>query len=335
MAEGFSDLRQLLRVKQKNTADNEYQGKRFMSGPFYWSQYRTIEEEIALLDLIKTGIKQKRLFDDAQCTKIEEKIDRVVERAEKGKYKPCTVDRAPLRNKYFFGEGYTYGSQLARKGPGMERLYRPGQVDPIPSWVTRLVINPLVRTGIIPEGFVNSAVINDYRPGGCIVSHIDPVHIFDRPIVSVSFMSDSMLSFGCKFTFKPIRVSKPIFCLPLERGCVTLLSGFAADEITHCVRPEDTVARRAVIILRRVLPTAPRLGCDENVLSPIANDSDINGLSRPDDNKRRGRKRSVAIQAHEDMPKRARADSYNTEPDQTSPLSDPDKLDGCQISSTT
>ena len=28
-------------------------------------------------------------------------------------------------------------------------------------------------------------------------------------------------------------------------------SGFAADEITHCVRPEDTVARRAVILLRR------------------------------------------------------------------------------------
>ncbi|KAG8326862.1 RNA demethylase alkbh5 [Homalodisca vitripennis] len=97
------------------------------------------------------------------------------------------------------------------------------------------------------------------------------------------------------------------------------------DEITHCVRPEDTVARRAVIILRRVLPTAPRLGCDEDVLSSVANDSDINGLSRPEDNKRRGRKRSVAIQAYEDMPKRARADSYNTEPDQTSPLSDPDE----------
>lgn len=82
--------------------------------------------------------------------------------------------------RYFFGEGYTYGSQLARKGPGMERLYRKGEVDSIPSWVTRLVINPLVRSGLIPDGFINSAVINDYRPGGCIVSHIDPVHIFDR-----------------------------------------------------------------------------------------------------------------------------------------------------------
>lgn len=71
--------------------------------------------------------------------------------------------------------------------------------------------------------FVNSAVINDYLPGGCIVSHIDPIHIFDRPIVSISFMSDSALSFGCKFSFRPIRVSKPILALPLSKGCVTLL----------------------------------------------------------------------------------------------------------------
>ena len=28
-------------------------------------------------------------------------------------------------------------------------------------------------------------------------------------------------------------------------------SGYAADNITHCVRPEDTKDRRAVIILRR------------------------------------------------------------------------------------
>ncbi|XP_054288989.1 RNA demethylase ALKBH5-like [Macrosteles quadrilineatus] len=313
MAEGFSDLRQLLRIKQKcSEVDHEFPDKRYAAVPVYYSHHRTIEEEISVLNLLKEGIQQKRLFDDVQCTKIEAKIDRVVERADKGKYKPCTVDRAPLRNKYFFGEGYTYGSQLARKGPGMERLYRQGDVDPIPTWVTRLVINPLVRTGLIPEGFVNSAVINDYRPGGCIVSHIDPIHIFDRPIVSVSFMSDSMLSFGCKFTFKPIRVSKPIFCLPLERGCVTLLSGFAADEITHCVRPEDTVARRAVIILRRVLPSAPRIGCDEEVLSIVSNHEEINGLSRPADEKRRGRKRTVNSQVSDYRPKRARASSGET-----------------------
>ena len=39
----------------------------------------------------------------------------------------------------------------------------------------------------------------------------------------------------------------------------TYFRGFAADGITHCVRPEDVPHRRAVIILRHVPDSAPRL----------------------------------------------------------------------------
>ncbi|KAJ8928349.1 hypothetical protein NQ314_019079 [Rhamnusium bicolor] len=39
---------------------------------------------------------------------------------------------------------------------------------------------------------------------------------------------------------------------------------FAANEITHCVRPEDVQCRRAVIVLRRVHPFAPRLSFETN-----------------------------------------------------------------------
>ncbi|XP_023509416.1 RNA demethylase ALKBH5 isoform X2 [Equus przewalskii] len=200
---------------------------------------------------VKSGIRQMRLFSQDECAKIEARIDEVVSRAEKGLYNEHTVDRAPLRNKYFFGEGYTYGAQLQKRGPGQERLYPPGDVDEIPEWVHQLVIQKLVEHRVIPEGFVNSAVINDYQPGGCIVSHVDPIHIFERPIVSVSFFSDSALCFGCKFQFKPIRVSEPVLSLPVRRGSVTVLSGYAADEITHCIRPQDIKERRAVIILRK------------------------------------------------------------------------------------
>ncbi|KAB1266480.1 RNA demethylase ALKBH5 [Camelus dromedarius] len=201
---------------------------------------------------VKSGIRQMRLFSQEECAKIEARIDEVVSRAEKGLYNEHTVDRAPLRNKYFFGEGYTYGAQLQKRGPGQERLYPPGDVDEIPEWVHQLVIQKLVEHRVIPEGFVNSAVINDYQPGGCIVSHVDPIHIFERPIVSVSFFSDSALCFGCKFQFKPIRVSEPVLSLPVRRGSVTVLSGYAADEITHCIRPQDIKERRAVIILRKL-----------------------------------------------------------------------------------
>ncbi|XP_030742351.2 RNA demethylase ALKBH5, partial [Echinops telfairi] len=208
---------------------------------------------------VKSGIRQMRLFSQDECAKIEARIDEVVSRAEKGLYNEHTVDRAPLRNKYFFGEGYTYGAQLQKRGPGQERLYPPGDVDEIPEWVHQLVIQKLVEHRVIPEGFVNSAVINDYQPGGCIVSHVDPIHIFERPIVSVSFFSDSALCFGCKFQFKPIRVSEPVLSLPVRRGSVTVLSGYAADEITHCIRPQDIKERRAVIILRKTRLDAPRL----------------------------------------------------------------------------
>jgi len=117
----------------------------------------------------------------------------------------------------------------------------------------------LEKAGVVETGFINSVVINDYAPGGCIVSHVDPRHIFERPILSASFFSDSALSFGCKFFFKPIRVTEPIVCLPINRGVVTVLDGYAANNVTHCVRPQDVTHRRAVIIFRRVLDNAPRL----------------------------------------------------------------------------
>lgn len=219
---------------------------------------------------VKSSILQQSIFSADECARIEEKIDEVVAAAEAGLYREHTVDRAPLRNKYFFGEGYTYGAQLEKRGPGQERLYRKGEVDEIPGWVHDLVIRRLVSSGVIPEGFVNSAVINDYQPGGCIVSHVDPLHIFARPIVSVSFFSDSALCFGCRFQFKPIRVSEPVFVLPVRRGSVTVLSGYAADDITHCIRPQDIKERRAVIILRKTRPDAPRLDSDSALSSSPA-----------------------------------------------------------------
>lgn len=175
------------------------------------------------LQKVHHGIIQRVLFDSEDCGKIEAKINEIVENGDKGRYREKTVDRAPLRVKYFFGEGYTYGKQMGEKGPGQEKLYAPGEVDEIPEWIYEMVLNKIVEAGIIPKNFVNSAVINVYQPGGCIVSHIDPSHIFDRPIVSASFFSSSSLCFGCKFSFKPIRTTRPVLSLPIARGCVTVL----------------------------------------------------------------------------------------------------------------
>lgn len=226
---GFTDLRDKLKSMTPHSENQKIserssvnKRKRHDSG----DEHAREEEDAARAAVarkVKSGITQARVFTLEDCVRIEAKIDDVVARGDRGLYREHTVDRAPLRNKYFFGEGYTYGAQLEKRGPGQERLYSKGEVDEIPTWVHELVIDPLVARGIIPEGFVNSAVINDYQPGGCIVSHVDPIHIFERPIVSVSFFSDSALCFGCKFQFKPIRVSEPVLCLPVRRGSVTLL----------------------------------------------------------------------------------------------------------------
>ncbi|MCI4393508.1 hypothetical protein PGIGA_G00158090 [Pangasianodon gigas] len=281
-ASGFTDLRDKLksmtphRENHKITkVSSEHSGvkkrKRRDSGDEHEREHHHHEVAGARTSearKVKSGITQARVFTPEECARIEARIDEVVAKGDRGLYREHTVDRAPLRNKYFFGEGYTYGAQLEKRGPGQERLYSKGEVDEIPAWVHELVIDPLVARRIIPEGFVNSAVINDYQPGGCIVSHVDPIHIFERPIVSVSFFSDSALCFGCKFQFKPIRVSEPVLCLPVLRGSVTLLSGYAADDITHCIRPQDIKQRRAVIILRKTRPNAPRL--DTVSLSPFS-----------------------------------------------------------------
>ncbi|KAJ8413506.1 hypothetical protein AAFF_G00080130 [Aldrovandia affinis] len=276
-ASGYTDLREKLKsmtphrdnYKNKNSDNSNGSKRKYHDSEEDFSdpeEQREVEAQ-----KVKSGITQVNIFSTEECSVIESKIDEVVSKGEKGLYREHTVDRAPLRNKYFFGEGYTYGSQLEKRGPGQERLYSKGEVDDIPNWVHELVIKKLVASQVIPEDFVNSAVINDYQPGGCIVSHVDPIHIFERPIVSVSFFSDSALCFGCKFQFKPIRVSEPVLFLPVRRGSVTVLSGYAADEITHCIRPQDIKERRAVIILRKTRPDAPRLEINSpsNAVLPV------------------------------------------------------------------
>ena len=131
---------------------------------------------------IKRSTDKKHLFDDAACRVIERKIDEVCKIARDGGYKKCTVDQTKLRDKYFFGAGYIYGAQMktVSRGPGNEKLYPEGAVDEVPQWIFDLVVRPIEESGMIPKGFINNAVINDYRPGGFITSHIDPPQLFQR-----------------------------------------------------------------------------------------------------------------------------------------------------------
>ena len=54
-------------------------------------------------------------------------------------------------------------------------------------------------------------------------------------------------------------MSPPIAQVAVKRGHALSMYGHAANKVTHCIRPEDIKERRAVIILRHVPDTAPRM----------------------------------------------------------------------------
>lgn len=114
----------------------------------------------ALAKKIAAGISsQPDFFSVEQCRQIEAHIDELNELARRGAFQRFTVDKSPLRCKYFFGEGYTYGSQLERKGPGMEKLYPVGAIDAIPKWIKKYVVRPLEKAKVIPKVRVHASLV--------------------------------------------------------------------------------------------------------------------------------------------------------------------------------
>eukprot|EP01102_Stenamoeba_stenopodia_P010684 TRINITY_DN3246_c0_g1_i2.p2 TRINITY_DN3246_c0_g1~~TRINITY_DN3246_c0_g1_i2.p2 ORF type:complete len:769 (-),score=235.82 TRINITY_DN3246_c0_g1_i2:104-2410(-) len=159
-----------------------------------------------------------------------------------------TIDKTKdhSRTKYFVGYRYDYAT---RKQPFLH-----DDVDkldtPATNWMTEL-IQLLEKRGIVPQDFLNCAVLNVYhRAGAGLGVHMDSISLFHRPIFSVRFFSKSVLSFGCRgpgMTDRKVAVPQP-------RGCITVLEGFAANCTTHCIRPADVRKKTASIILRKVKP---------------------------------------------------------------------------------
>jgi len=226
---------------------------------------RVKDDESEPYRLTMDSIRSLTLFSPSQCELVEGLIDQVVVDARRGLFKPRTVDLTPMRNKYFFGFAYTYGAQRDYPGAsGIEAVWPPEETSEIPAWIREHLIAPLEAKRVVPKGWINSATINDYAAGGCIVSHIDPPHLFDRPIISVSFFSDCNLVFGTSFAgtkeaSQELETTIPVYVHSCVRGHATVLKGYSADKITHAIRPCDLPSRRASVILRRVLPTAPVL----------------------------------------------------------------------------
>lgn len=197
-----------------------------------------------------------------ECTDIEQEFETTRALACAGKLKPNTVDGTPHRTKYFFGYGYTYGAQVKTKGG--EQLLHSDLVDPIPSWVHEKLILKIEEQGYAPRNWIDSAVMNDYQPTGMIMSHVDPPHLFARPIFICSFLATCRLAFGSGYDFDLHRGAAthpklPQYLVHMSRGSLTIMDGYAANNISHGIRSVDLDGRRVSILLRHVLPDAPCL----------------------------------------------------------------------------
>ena len=140
---------------------------------------------------ILDGIKGFSIFDADDVEDLEKNCTSMIERGGKGKFrvksigtylvfdrkltKPSDISR--LRMKYFFGHGYDYGG-----GKGSEKFFNPKDISPIPEWIYEKIIKKMEKTGIVDKNWINSVVINDYEPGGFIVQHQDPPHLFERKV---------------------------------------------------------------------------------------------------------------------------------------------------------
>ncbi|KAK3245510.1 hypothetical protein CYMTET_44927 [Cymbomonas tetramitiformis] len=142
-----------------------------------------------------------------------------------------------LRTKLFFGHRY-YDYDTANAEHTVPKL--AADVEPKPAFVH--AIEQAVRHAaegaqrLLPTKATDMAVMNVYHQHGVSLStHRDAPELFLRPVISLRLFSSSVLSFGCKGQGLHSR----LHAIPLERGTVTIMEGYAADMLMHGIRGKD------------------------------------------------------------------------------------------------
>jgi len=202
------------------------------------------------LDSVSANIIAYSLFDSDQISEIENAFDEMTDRAAKGKLRVDTVnvEKRERRLSYQFGRGYKMG----RSRDEVAKMKNDMDVSPIPEWVSRMILAPMVKSRLVPPDWIDSVEINDFRRGGYKIPSVDPVKLFLRPSFTIPLLADSAVCFGAKYYYDDEPVfSDPRFRLPAYRGVLFKMQGYASDTMNHCVRPVDTTERFVTITLRR------------------------------------------------------------------------------------
>jgi alkylated DNA repair dioxygenase AlkB len=118
-------------------------------------------------------------------------------------------------------------------------------LGPLPDWAARLA-GRLYRDGLAPY-VPDQVIVNEYRPGQGIASHVDCVPCFGDTILSLSLGS------VCVMEFTRLRSAEKL-ALPLEPGSLLALRGEARYRWKHGIpaRKADLYRGRAIERRRRV-----------------------------------------------------------------------------------
>ena len=137
------------------------------------------------------------------------------------------------RTKLFYDYKYSYLKDKKNPSGIFKTTNQPGEGRP--EWLIKLAEE--IRKKVDPDRIepFDQIVFNCYGKAGSIAVHQDSKDLFERPIVSLRLFDSSVLSFGAYGVGMIDREYK----VPLPRGVVTLMEGFAADNISHCIKAED------------------------------------------------------------------------------------------------
>ena len=125
----------------------------------------------------------------------------------------------------------------------------------MPGWTGTLADRAAAVGAVENKAFVEMAVVNVYAKRAAKLSvHVDPSLLFKRPIVSVRFWANGVLSFGAKGQFEGHTIQK----ISQPRGAITVMEGYAANVVTHAVMCKDVKEKGCSVMLRGCVPGAVR-----------------------------------------------------------------------------
>ena len=199
----------------------------------------------------------KCVYSNDELKAMEADIDITLEKISQNKLLPNTYHELRKRShltrtkiffnaRYLWTKGQKQNRSLAMRAQGIRV-----DVNKSPAWLVEKLETPLVKSKIIPEGFVNSHACNVYHDGSDgLGPHFDDRERFAQPIISLRLFSDCRLCFDSKGW---IGLDSGFF-IPMARGDVTVMepNQYAVTDVKHCVRATDMTGKSAVLLLRHI-----------------------------------------------------------------------------------